>query len=236
MDYYLGGYLLLHICPVPHPQNPGYGKRFFTCSTCFNESLLNAWALSWGSDKDTLYYYDANITLYEHLAASLGVDDALRERIHRWADEQFNQTFGWGGVFMNAASAVEYKQTFFPDVDGCCLLALYFSESDAQRFLRHFKDEGIPIMLARKLPEEEHKNEQLLGYNIVGLDFGGEFHTSHCHNLDDELHRRFGLTLNQFGLYDDIPDWQPVIDYMNDETTGCEPVPWGIAKIKQVIF
>ncbi|ENP9364496.1 hypothetical protein [Escherichia albertii] len=235
MEYYSGGYFLLHCLPLNHLHPQLNGKLLLTCSTCFNESLFGDWALSWTSHTDSLY--DANTTIHEHINAAFAIDDSARERIHIWADKKFDEgKIGWIGVFMDAATAIEYKKTFFAGTDNTWLLALYFSEHDANRFLARYKNEGVPVKLATREREKSCANEQLLGYDIVGLDLGGEFHTSHCHNLHAELHQRFGLTLNEYGLYNNIPDWQPVVDYMNDEKTACEPVPWGIARIKQVIF
>ncbi|MEO3989955.1 hypothetical protein [Pseudocitrobacter cyperus] len=243
MDYYLGGYLLLRCLPVNHLHPQLDGKPLLTCSTCFNESLLNAWSYGWGIDvKDTLY--DASTTLFDHLESAFGLDDIARENIRIWVNEKFDQELiGWCGVFMSAATAIEYKKQFFQHAQNCYLFGLYFNDSDARRFIAHWQPKserdgllGIPQKLMLRQPENDDINEQFLGYDIVGLDIGGEFHTSHCHGLHNDLHRRFGLTLNEHGLYNNVPDWQPVVDYMNDEATGSEPVPWGIAKIKQVIF
>lgn len=241
MDYYLGGYLLLHCLPIKHSQPQLNGKPLLTCSTCFNESLLDDWSYCWlGFDKNALY--DATSTISEHLAAAFSLNSERWEQICVWANENYErEKIGWPDLFMDADTAIEYKQTFFPDLSHCYLLALYFSEKDTLRFIDSWQPRGvmegapgIHQKLSVMQPEEHNENERLLGYDIVGLD--GGFHTSHCHGLHDILHQRFGLTLNEHGLYNSILDWQPVVDYMNDEKTACEPVPWGIAKIKQVIF
>lgn len=241
MDYYLGGYLLLHCLPVDMPGHPQNGKPLLTCSTCINESLLDVWSYSWGSDDESTLY-DASTTLYQHVESTFGIDSLVREKIQIWVDKH-DSDIGWLGVFMNAQTAIDYKQTFFKHVQNCYLLALYFSDIDAQKFITRWQPQskqdgilGIPQRLIRYQPEYADPRERLFGYDIVGLDIGGEFHSSHCHYLGETLREKFALNLNHHGLYDAIPDWQPVIDYMNDETTGCEPVPWGIAKIKQVIF
>lgn len=241
MDYYLGGYLLLHCLPVADLSNSLNGKPLLTCSTCINESLLDAWSYDWGFvDEDT--FYDASTTLYEHLESAFGIDNHAREGIQTWVDKNADN-IGWCGVFMHAQTAIDYKQTFFKNVQNCYLLALYFSDSDAKKFIKRWQPQrpldgllGILQKLMLRQPEDANPREQLLGYDIVGLDIGGEFHSSYCHSLEETLREKFALNLNHHGLYDAIPDWQPVIDYMNDDTTACEPVPWGIAKIKQVIF
>ncbi|HAH7004981.1 hypothetical protein U4Z66_13885 [Escherichia coli] len=236
MDYFLGGYMLLHCLPVEglHPQLKG--KPLLTCSTCFNESLLCAWSYAWlGSDKDSPY--NGNMSLYEHLEATFLLTDEDREQIRIRANDWFNEDkVGWESIFMDKSTAIEYKQSFFPHIENCYLLAIYIREPNVQEFSLYPSHDGIAARLLRRQPERNEMDEKLLGYDILGLEIGGQFHTSHCHPLYNELHQRFGLTLNQHGLYNEIPDWQPVVDYMNDDATGCEPVPWGIARIKQVIF
>lgn len=89
VEYYCGGYLLLHCLPAVdlHPQLDG--KIIMTCSTCFNESLFGAWAYSWANHDDTLY--DANMAMNEHLKSMFNIDDSARKRIHIWADEAFTR-------------------------------------------------------------------------------------------------------------------------------------------------
>ncbi|SFR09841.1 hypothetical protein SAMN04487773_2666 [Enterobacter sp. kpr-6] len=243
-NYYLGGYLLLHCLPGNYPDSPLDGKPLLTCSTCFNDSLLDDWSYCWsGFDKNDPY--DAWVTIREHLASAYSLDDITWERLSGWVNEKYETgNVGWPALFMDAATAIEYKQTFFPQLNDCYLLALYIDGNDAQRFIDSWRPqndmEGMPGIY-RKLsafqPEQALSDEKLLGYDIGGLDIDGGFHTSHCHSsLHDELCQRFALTLNSHGLYDALDDWQPVVDYMNNDKTVCEPVPWGIVKIKQVIF
>ena len=60
------------------------------------------------------------------------------------------------------------------------------------------------------------------------------FHTSHCHDVSEELTIKFGLYLNSYGLFEDTSNWKEVVDYRNDEANGFGPVPWFLAKVKWV--
>lgn len=105
MEYFLGGYMLMHCLPVEglHPQLNG--KPLLTCSTCFNESLLDDWSYQWlGFDRHAPY--DANLTVSEHLAERFSIDDELWERIRIWSNEKyFSGHFGWPDIFVNSLIA-----------------------------------------------------------------------------------------------------------------------------------
>jgi hypothetical protein len=69
---------------------------------------------------------------------------------------------------------------------------------------------------------------------IIGIEISGDFHSFHCHDISTDLTERFGLTLNEYGLFEGAEDWKPIMDYMNDENNGFEPVPWFVCKTKLI--
>lgn len=68
---------------------------------------------------------------------------------------------------------------------------------------------------------------------MIGVESGGNFHTFHCHNLANELGKKFGIELNEYGLIKEITNQKEIIDYMNDAENGFEPVPWYLVKVKK---
>src|SRR5690606_35652881 len=116
------------------------------------------------------------------------------------------------------------------------MLALYVDETGREGMLEELKPEtdemgevGFRLTLLKEI--EENDSEMLLGYDYIGIESGGSFHTFHCHDIGKELCDKFDLTLNEFGLFDSNKNSRQVLDYLNDEGNGCEPVPWFIAKI-----
>jgi hypothetical protein len=91
---------------------------------------------------------------------------------------------------------------------------------------------GMIQILKRKISEDEATNEETLGYDFIGVEVGGSFHTFYCNNVTEELTTKLQLTLNQSGLFDRVDNWQQVPDYLNDEANGLEAVPWVVAKTK----
>ena len=53
----------------------------------------------------------------------------------------------------------------------------------------------------------------------------GGFHTCYCHDVSDRLAEKFHLEINEYGLFQDAVDWEPLIKYMNADENGFEPVP-----------
>lgn len=241
MDYFFGGYLLLRLPLLNWEQHPFSGKKLWTCSTCFNESLIDSWSYSWCCVNETTPY-DANTTLLDHVRATYALDDEELSQLQSWCDDKFNEDkIGWPNLFVNLNTALEYHRIYLKQAPNCYLFALYFDEDSATRFITHHQpmgsqggELGVCQILRGRQREQPNNHEQLLGYDVVGLELSGEFHSFHCHNMADDLSQRFNLTINQYGLFDPIENWQPVINYMNEDSTACEPAPWGIAKIKQI--
>jgi len=119
-------------------------------------------------------------------------------------------------------------------------LQILFPENDRADFLTEFapaKKEygtlGIYDNLKKKIVEKESDDEAFIGYDLIGVELGGDFHTFHCHDLSNELTSKFGIELNEFGLIKEIESPKEIVDYMNDEENGCEPVPWYLVKVKK---
>ncbi|MGD9588872.1 MAG: hypothetical protein AB7Q37_02600 [Pyrinomonadaceae bacterium] len=231
MIYYLGGYYLVLLRPTSFGASPG--RLINTASECLSENLIGHWAYPWDKParKDSA-----------GAEAALNLEKSKVDAIREWVGAKTTaNSIGWQSVFLDVQTAIEYRERFFPDLDGVSLLGLYFSENESAEILNEFKPEskgsgeiGIYQMLLKQLPEVEGSRQKLLGFDLVGIEYGGDFHSFHCHDMAGELSNRFGLVLNRFGLFNEVSDWQPVLDYMNDEETGCEPVPWFAVKVKLI--
>jgi hypothetical protein len=229
MAYYLGGYYLMQLSPMNYGSQKD--TKVFTCSNCINESLLKYWSYSWTTDTD------AQI---ETIKQDYSISDKVVEGIRQWVDEQFNNNqIGWSNVFFDLQSVRYYRQTFFAHLPDLKIMSIYFEEGEANDLLQHFKPQtdkqgaiGLYQMLSEQIAEQQNVNEKMIGYDLIGIENSGDFHTFYCHDLAAELERKFALTTNEYGLLGEITEWKPVVDYMNNAENGFEPVPWFVAKIK----
>ncbi len=230
MSYYLGGYYLVR----PRPLDFGSRRSGIvsTASDCINDNLVNSWSYSWtrGINKET-----------KEAKKQFGLDDDKISEIRKWVDSSHDlKRLGWINVFADIESAQEYRRTFFAHLGDINLFGMYFDEREAIDLVEEFKPRsenvgeiGLYQTLSKQIIESKD-GESLIGYDLVGIEDGGDFHSFHCHDIGDELSEKFGLSLNHFGLFDDSDNWKAVLDYLNDEENGCEPVPWFVAKIKLV--
>ena len=230
MKFYFGGYYLIK------PRKADFGsiknKEFLTCSSCINDTLIDTWAISWA-------------TPIEHQIKKLREDYKISEEkqivIQNWVDKKFEEKrIGWNQVFSDLETIKEYGDKFFNHVKDKEILQILFSENERDDFMTEFaptKKEygtiGIYDNLKKKIVEKESNDEKFIGYDLIGVELGGNFHSFHCHDLTDELTSKFGIELNEFGLINEIENPKEVVEFMNNEENGCEPVPWYLVKVKK---
>jgi len=227
--YYLGGYYLTKLKPKSYGDDKG--DFIYTCSECINDHILDIWSYSWTTD---------NNKQIDEIKKNYQFTDQQIIEIRNWVDKNFNENkIGFLNVFTDLETAIEYKDKFFSQLDDIKIFALYFDTKERADILEEFKpqsekmgDIGLRVTLLKEI--EENANEVFIGFDYIGVEIGGSFHTFHCHDIGEELSDKFGLTLNNFGLFDGDVNSKQVLDYLNDEENGCEPVPWFIVKTKLV--
>jgi len=231
MAYYLGGYYLIRQKPIDFGSH--VHKTVFTCSNCINESLLDDWSYSWTTN---------NNSEIENIKSEYHLSDENIKSIRQWVDKAFNEKrIGWINVFNDLGTAKEFRDTFFSHISDIRLIGVYFAEPEISDLITEFKprDEnfgqlGLYENLMNRTPEVESARETFIGFDIIGIEMDGGYHTFHCHDISADLVEKFGLEPNEYGLFKEIEDMQSIGRYMNDEENGYEPVPWFVCKEKLV--
>lgn len=132
---------------------------------------------------------------------------------------------------------IEYKNLFFPK-DRAEILSINFPETETAELLSLFNSEessfqeiGLSNNLKNRIVENE--NDKTIGYDLIGIEESGDFHSFHCHNLATELIEKFGIEINDFGLIKENNQWQEMVTFMNDENNGFASAPWFYVKVKK---
>ncbi len=215
----------------PKTYGDDKGSLIYTCSECINENIVDDWSYSWTTD---------NNRKISEVKNNYQFSDTQIDNIRNWIDNKHNENkLGWINVFTDLETALEYKNNFFSHLRNIKVMALYFNETERKDILEEFKPQsekngeiGLRLTLLKAI--EENDKEKFLGYDYIGIEIGGNFHTFHCHDIGKELSDKYDLILNRFGLFDSDKNSKHVLDYLNDENNGCEPVPWYVAKTKLV--
>jgi hypothetical protein len=226
--YYFGGYFLIKTKPFSFISITN--KIGHTCSSCINLSAFNVdWCLSWTQD------------LNKEEKAELGLTDEKIVEIHKWTDQKFKEgTIKWGHALPDLETITTFKDLFFSDRDDIRIYAMYLGKTDAESLIADFENEkifqgqfGLRENLQKNIEEKDDPTEEFLGYDFIGVENHGSFHSFYCHNIRDEIIDKFSLILNENGLFDTIPNPDVVRKYLNDEVKA-ESVPWYIAKMKRL--
>lgn len=229
MKYYIGAYYLIKLKPVEYGTIKG--SKIYTCSRCINDSFFDSWAISWTTtEKKEL----------EETKQTFNLTDKNVEEIQLWADKKLDEEkLGWINTFSDLQTLTEYKEKFFPNNSDFEILSIGFPESDLSEALEITKpteSNSGEIGIYSKLKNKEldlEKNE-FLGYDIIGIEISGAFHSFHCNDLANELKDKFGLKINEFGLIENSENWNEIMEFMNDQENGFEPVPWFYVKVNRI--
>lgn len=233
MKKYIGGYFLIK--PRKATYGSFNGKTISTCSSCINDTLYDSWAISWTEPIDHQI---------ETLRTELEISEEKQKEIQKWADHKFEEELiGWLEVFQDLITVTEYLNLFFSHIEKKEIMKVVFSENEANAFLEEFKPthekEGVAGMYQNLMMKTENVidegNEDFLGYDLIGVEYGGAgFHTFHCHDLANDLTDKFGLAINEKGLIEFVENETELVDYMNDEENGFEPVPWFLVEVYKI--
>ena len=230
MKYFIGAYYLIKL------RKPNFGSVFkeekiHTCSTCINDSYFDAWSISWTENGKKVS---------KETKSDFNLDETQIERIQKWSDEKIEEDkIGWICTFADLKTLTEYKKSFFPEANAE-ILSINFPETEKAELLKLFNTEKSSfgeIGLSKNLRKGiiERKSEQTLGFDLIGIESSGDFHSFHCHDLTRELIEKFGIEINEFGLIGENDKWNEMVEYMNDEKYGFESVPWFYVKVKKVV-
>lgn len=225
MAYYQAGYYLMKIGHTA----PGIadGHKVMTASVCLNDSYYDYWGHSWmadAKDKPTI-------------ARAHGLGENQIDALQAWVDKKYGQNaLGLPNVFYSLETLQAYRAEFFGARDDLVAIGLSFDEAEAAALVADLDGQtgqmaelGLCHALKRKAAEPPEG--QCLGYDIIGVEIDGSFHSFHCHGLQAELAEKLGLAFNHYGLIEGCEDWRTVTAYCNDDANGLEPVPWFYAKV-----
>lgn len=225
--HYLGGYNIIKL----RPMNFGVlqGKISHTCSSCINFSIFDSWTQSWAKQ-------DLDKTLKDEL----DINEEKIKEIQKWTEAKFDNL---ANLFPTLRDAKEFRNLFLKDIPDLEIYSINFSKKDTNLLIEEFAEgfhandynynNGDFVLrknLLNKIPE--NSNEKFIGFDLIGVECDGSFHSFLCSNASEKLNNQFGLELNEFGLYDEISDTPELRELLRDENY-FEPVPYYICKVKK---
>ena len=138
--------------------------------------------------------------------------------------------FGWPNEFFSLRAAREFGIRFLGAAQRSRIVGMSLAMDVAAAFLREEAPQerhdgsGVWTVLKRGVPLAQ--GGSLLGFDVLGAEYGGWFHTFCCNGLEQEFNEKLGITFNEYGLIDDYSRAVTACEYTNRDDVGAEPVAW----------
>lgn len=217
-----GGYYVTR--PVERPPYVSaelMPPRILSVSDCLSTMVPDTWALSWVKNTESE-------RLQELRAAGLP-DDSLC-RVMSWAAKAMDAgAFAWPNSFTSLDTARCFAAEFLPPDHDAVILGIALPESTSRSFLETEKPDadasppGVYTTLA--LRNAIAAGGELLGIELLGYEFTGQFHSWLCNGLEALVAERFGVRPNSNGFLDAAEDIEGIATVLTHEELG-EPVRW----------
>ncbi len=228
VQYYLGGYQIIKLKPLNYGTLKG--EIVHTCSSCINFSIFDSWCQSWTTDN-----------LSDKDKAVLNLNENKIKEIQQWTNENFDNI---PNLFPNLEYAKEFKNKFLSKSNDLEIYSINFSEKDTNLLIDDFRENfhnndynynnGNFCLRNNLLKKTHEKNDEiLLGYDIIGVECDGSFHSFHCNDMSSILEQKFNLILNEYKLFDEIKNLKELRHFLEDDNY-FEPVPYYICKVKKI--
>ena len=224
MDFFVGGYFLVQVASSADwiKNKILLPAKFWTVSTCICEIYPDTWIFSWTS-KSTKSAND-----YQEI---LKLDDEGFKSVQAWADEMFRKDeLGWPNVFLNLEAARQFYVQYLRHLPDIKLLSIALSESYSMEFIEENKPQpgmgegGVYIKLQQRQLLDNSAITR--GFEVLGDEWGGQFHSFICNSLETDYAERLNISLNQNGLIDSYEDAVRAANYTNLDEVGSEPALW----------
>jgi hypothetical protein len=200
--------------------------RLVTVSTCVTETLPDSWAIEW-----VLKEQGEAI----RMAEKWGINGSEVPRLVRWTTEAINRgLIGWPNVFASYDASQEFLREFPPVVSDWQLLGISLHREDAERFLRvteppqsqpgYAPNGEMGVRGIARQEDAPHPGGVVAGFDVLGVEISGTFHSWLCNSLEEDASKRFNITPTKDGLLAKYTEAKQLADYA--DIGGAEPVPW----------
>lgn len=196
-------------------------ERLLTLSSCLTNFFPDAWAIEWAS------YSEA-----ERIAAAAKVGiraNDLPALISFATGALDSGRLGWPCVWQSSSAALAAVTKFDCSPTDLAILELGIPVDVVEELLGelapepHEGEHGLYTRLRMGEPLDAAATR--VGWELLGVEHGGEFHSWLCNSLQDALAAATGAKPGPFGLLETESDAR-ALDALIANGLGAEPVPW----------
>jgi hypothetical protein len=221
----MGGFLLARPWPpwswVDSTRLP---PAIITASDCLGAMSPEPALLPWGQ---------ATEVQQTAALAAMGLVAAQLHSVMDWIVTQ--QALGnWGlpNIFASPSIARGFLDEFRPSFTDLRILGLAMPDRDVDDYLagqdppRSEQAWTFGLVDGIRRGQRPPPGGTALGYEILGAEYGGGFHSWYCNNLEPIVHERLGIIVNEDGLVDGLDAAVQATELVASDEIGSEPVWW----------
>ena len=214
------GYVVTRLAPRPTYVDAALlPPQLISASDCIAEFFPSFWALR-----------EARVSEQDRAAAAakFGITPHdLPKVIEYMTRARDRQELGWPRVWFSTQSAIAAIKRFLSVLDDVVLVGLGVPQDLADDFLAGagpMDTSDICTMLRAGNPLASGGTP--LGWEVVGYEFGGDFHSWLCNHIEKEAYARLGIRPGANGLIVCENDARSILSLVGLDDVGAEPVPW----------
>ena len=184
-----------------------------------------------GPGPDVLSWVTATPDERARHLADLGLPGGELDAVAAWVEARHaSGEWGWPSFFTSIDAARAFVETFQPRAPDLVILGLALPRAYLDRYVAdHPADPGVgtfAIDEAIRRPSTPAPGGTPLGYEVLGEELGGSFHSWHWNDLEPLVHDRLGITANDEGLIDDLEAATAAAELIGLDEVGAEPLRW----------
>lgn len=222
------GYLLLR--PMPRPSfsaQPLLPEEVISASQCICPQF---------PDTSTIGWVRASEAARSHALDAVGLPAERRDDARAWATAEFGVAFGWPGVFLTAAAALDARRRFFGEGSKLTVIGLGLPSRWLEEFIAYasppapapgFSPQGESgYLLTAKRLEPLTAGSQRLGYELLDVEAGQIGHSWLCNGLETHCANTLSVRPGANGLIETLESAERCRDEIARDEVGAEPGLW----------
>lgn len=230
-DYVAGGYFISR-----YFDRTGFWSaellpaRLITVSGCIAPFMPDVWSISWAS---------GNHVEKEHACGAFGLRASQLPKLTQWVNSRVDEKkIGFPNVCMSLEVARELMAMFLPHDPNVVLLGIGLHRKFVDEILNdNASDSDIPaddgddtprsgVYESLRQAKPLGDGGDVLGFELLGYEHTGAFHSWLCNGLEKKLHRAIRIKPNQHGFIPSAADAEKGARYIRRNDIGAEPATW----------
>lgn len=228
MEFISGGFLLVEPCIRAEYMNAEIlPELIYTASPC----ICNIYPSEFNNDEEKFAYIN-----------KLDLSDNLFENMNGYLEQLLKEKNICEEFFQELEHAHYFKNKYLNNIQNVKIIEIGTTTNYISDFFEEICNNNLKsidyFVISRNLNrmKKVNDNNKTLGFDILGFEGWGSFHSFICNSLENVYKEKFGMEFTKFGLIKNYDDAVKASEYNNfDPNFDGEPVLWQPWIVNEII-